>query len=146
MIFTQFFTRLFQLQHQSYPHTQYALSSVSNDYMYDIIQKYCFHSSNNQTQENVNTSYFHHLQNLTMMRKSYMTGYDERFYFDKIDFEEPSLEEIMKNNLQFDLLKQLYQNISIIEKLDIINKYTRDIIIIYNITKGGLYDDWLNIF
>ena len=145
MIFKNFFTRLFQLQYQVYP--QYALSTLSNNYIYnDNIQNYCFHSSTNQTHENVTTSYFHHLQKITNIRKSYLTGYDERYYFHMVDFEEPSLEEIMKNKLQFDLLKQLYQNISIVEKIDIINKYTQDMILIYNVTKGGLYNDWLNIF
>lgn len=123
MIFKTFLLRFFQYQSQSRP-------------IYSVIRPVLIDNFNN------NTERFHHLQNTNFSRKSFLTGYDERYHFNKVEIEEPTIEDIVKNHLQFELL----QTLSNIGNYNLVDQYIYDTITGFNITNGGLYDDWNNDF
>ena len=62
---------------------------------------------NNLINQTKNNDSFHHLQNTNFSRKSFLTGYDERYHFNKVEIEELTIEDIVKNHLQFELLQTL---------------------------------------
>ncbi len=97
---------------------------------------------NNLINQTKNNDSFHHLQNTNFSRKSFLTGYDERYHFNKVEIEEPTIEDIVKNHLQFELL----QTLSNIGNYNLVDQYIYDTITGFNITNGGLYDDWNNDF
>jgi len=88
------------------------------------------------------TKSFHHLQNTNFLNRSFLTGYDERHHYNKVEIEEPSMDVIIENHLQYELLQVLLHS----ENLYLFEKYTYNTIATYNITNGGLYDDWNCIF
>jgi hypothetical protein len=122
MIFKTFLLRFFQCQSQSRP-------------IYSVIRPVLIDNFNQ-------TKPFHHLQNTNYLNKSFLTGYDERYHFNKVEIEEPTIEDIVKNHLQFELL----QTLSNIGNYNLVDQYIYDTITGFNITNGGLYDDWNNDF
>jgi len=123
MIFKTFLLRFLQCQSQSRP-------------IYSVIRPVLIDNFNN------NTEGFHHLQNTNFSRKSFLTGYDERYHFNLIEIEEPTIEDIVKNHLQFELL----QTLSNIWNYNLVHQYIYHTITGFNITNGGLYDDWNDVF
>ena len=71
---------------------------------------------NNLINQTKNNDSFHHLQNTNFSRKSFLTGYDERYHFNKVEIEEPSIEDIVKNHLNLNYYKH-YQILGIITLL-----------------------------
>lgn len=126
MIFNTLLLRIFQYQSQSHP-------------QYSVIRPILIDNFNQ-------TKPFHYLQNTNYLNKSFLTGYDEPHHFNMVELEEPPIEYFIEKFAKFNLMHKLLQNISIIEKLKIFEKYTDDTITIYNVTNGGLYDDWNNVF